>query len=344
MNRMTQPEGAGRGSSVRPTLSATVAIPTRNRGPMIEECLRSVLALDRKNVHILVIDQSTDDETRRAVEAVSMEDPRVSILSTNTVGASISRNLAASTTASDVIAFTDDDCIVDAGWLDALLVEFADPRVVAVYGRTVPPGFTTRNGTEVAFKESTERRVYAGRVPPWHIGHGANMAVRRSALIHVGGYDLALGPGSPFRSGEDLDIAYRLEAAGGRLVYTGSAIAYHRDWRDWASRRGVERDYGIAAGAAFMKYLRCGDAYGARLFATWTWELGVRRIGAGLLKWRSVKPMYIGYCQLVYPWIGAARSLRLPIDRRTKVYAGHPMRWADRSVQPKPEPQTSPSR
>jgi hypothetical protein len=106
----------------------------------------------------------------------------------------------------------------------------------------------------------------------------------------------------------------------------------------------VERDYGIAAGAAFMKHLRCGDAYAARLFATWAWELGVRRLGAGLLKWRSVKPMYFGYCQLVYPWIGAARSLRLPIDRRTRVYAGHPMRWAERAVQPMPEPQASPSR
>jgi hypothetical protein len=157
------------------------------------------------------------------------------------------------------------------------------------------------------------------------------MAVRVSALVTVGGFDLALGPGGSFPAAEDLDLAYRLGAAGGRLVYTGSAVVYHRDWRDWASRQGIERGYGIGAGAAFMKYLRCGDAYGASLFAIWTWELGVRRLGAGLLKWRSVKPIYLGYCQLVYPWIGAAQSLRLPIDRRTKVYLGRPLRSSERA-------------
>lgn len=296
---------------------------------MIEDCLRSILALERKDLHILIVDQSTNDETRRSIEAVSMGDPRVSILSTDTVGISISRTLAVNATSSDVIAFTDDDCTVDAGWLDALMAEFADPQVVAVYGRTVPPGFTIRNGTEVAFKESRERRVYLGRVPPWHVGHGANMALRVSALVNVGGFDLRLGTGGPFPAAEDLDIGYRLVTAGGRLVYAGSAVAYHKDWRDWTSRRRIERGYGIGAGAAFMKYLRCGDLYGAKLFATWTWELGVRRVGAGLLKWRSVRPMYFGYCQLVYPWIGAVRSLRYSVDRRLIVY-----RDSDRAMRP----------
>lgn len=301
---------------------------------MIEECLRSILALDYQNLRILIIDQSTDDETRRSVAAVAIGDPRVSILSTDTVGISISRTLAANATTSDIIAFTDDDCTVDAGWLDALMAEFADPQVVAVYGRTVPPGFTTRNGTEVAFKESRERQVYAGRVPPWHVGHGANMALRMTALVNVGGFDLGLGTGGQFPAAEDLDMAYRLLAAGGRLVYSGRAVAYHKDWRDWTSRRRIERGYGVGAGAAFMKYLRCGDAYGAKLLATWIWELGVRRVGAGLLKWRSIRPMYFGYCQLVYPWIGAARSLRLPIDRTAKVYERQSIKLAERTAQP----------
>jgi cellulose synthase/poly-beta-1,6-N-acetylglucosamine synthase-like glycosyltransferase len=338
MDQMTELEPAERGvsSSIIPrTLTATVAIPTRNRGAMIEECLRSILALNRKDLRILVIDQSTDDKTRLSVESVSNGDPRVAIVSTVTVGISISRTLAASATTTDVIAFTDDDCTVDAGWLDALMAEFADPRVVAVYGRTVPPGFTTRNGTEVAFKESRERQVYSGRVPPWHVGHGANMALRMTALAEVGGFDLGLGTGGPFPAAEDLDIGYRLMRAGGRLVYAGSAVAYHKDWRDWTSRRRIERGYGIGVGAAFMKYMRCGDLYGAKLFATWTWELGVRRVGAGLLKWRSVRPMYFGYCQLVYPWVGAVRSLTFPIDRAMMVYLDlSPRRPSDRAVRP----------
>src|ERR1700674_2612312 len=301
-------------------LTATVVIPTRNRGRMVEECLRSMMALHHKDLRILVIDQSTDDETRASAEAIAVGDPRVTIVRSATVGASVARNLAAELTTSDIIAFADDDCAVDPGWLDALLREFRDPRVVAVYGRVIPPGFTTRNGTEIAFKESLERTEFSGHVPPWHVGHGASMALRRSALAAIGGFDVRLGPGASFHAAEDLDLAYRLVSSGGRLVYTGAAIAYHKAWRDWPARRQIERSYGIGAGAAFMKYLRCGGIYGAKLFAKWAWELGVRRVGAGLLKWKSVKPMYLGYCQLLYPWLGAFRSLGFSIHRRTVVY------------------------
>ena len=296
---------------------------------MIEDCLASVLALERRDIQIMVIDQSTDDETRRSAEAVAGGDPRVAIIHSDTVGVSEARNLAVALTTSDVIAFADDDCLVEPDWLDALLSEFEDPRVVGVYGRIVPPGFKTRNGTEIVFKESRDRQVFSGRVPPWYVGHGASRALRRSALAEIGGFDVHLGPGAALYAAEDLDSAYRLLAAGGRLVYTGRAVSYHKDWRDWSARRRRERAYGVGAGAVFMKHLRRGDAYGALLFATWTWELGVRRLGAGLHKWRSVKPMYLGYCQLVYPWIGAALSLRFPIDGGANVYTKRRERLAE---------------
>jgi len=287
---------------------------------MIEDCLRSVLALERRDIQVIVIDQSTNGETREAAQAIAKGDARVSIIKSEEVGVSAARNLAVQLTTSDIVAFADDDCIVEPGELDALMREFEDPRVVGVFGRIVPPGFTTRNGTEIVFKESRERQVFQGRIPPWYVGHGASRALRRTAVIALGGFDTCLGPGAPLRAAEDLDSAFRLLAAGGYLVYTGSAVSYHKEWRSWNQRRGRERAYGIGAGAVFMKHLRCGDAYGAVLYAKWTWELGVRRVGAGLLKWRSTRPMYLGYCQLTYPLIGMLQALRFPIDRERRVY------------------------
>ena len=72
-------------------------------------------------------------------------------------------------------------------------------------------------------------------------------------------------------------------------------------------RRRIEQAYGIGAGAAFVKYLRCGDLYGARLFATWTWELGVRRVGAGLLMlsaWSEQTPTSLRVAGLVIQGVG----------------------------------------
>jgi hypothetical protein len=108
--------------------------------------------------------------------------------------------------------------------------------------------------------------------------------------------------------------------AGKTVVYSADALAFHKHWKDWAAQRTMERAYGIGAGAQFAKYIRCGDIYGVRLLATWIWELGVRRVGAGLLKWRSTKTVYLGYCQLVYPWVGIFGSLRRPVDRTLLKY------------------------
>lgn len=298
----------------------TVAIPTRNRGALIVETLEALLSLESPDLEILIIDQSTNFETRDSVEAVAAGDPRVRYQSTATVGSSAGRNLAAKMSTSDVVAYTDDDCIVSDGWLNALAAEFRNPRVSAVYGRLLPWESRERTGVEVGFKAATERVEYSRRTPPWYIGHGGNMAFRRRDLLAAGGFDPLLGAGGLFGACEDPDIAYRLLAARKTVVYSPNALAYHKHWKDWRAQRRMERAYGIGAGAQFAKYIRCGDGYGLRLLATWIWELGVRRVGAGLLKWRSTKTVYLGYCQLVYPWVGIWSSLSRPVDRRLLTY------------------------
>jgi hypothetical protein len=82
----------------------------------------------------------------------------------------------------------------------------------------------------------------------------------------------------------------------------------------------MERAYGLGAGATSAKLVRSGDFYGFSILATWIWELGIRRFGAGLLKHRSKKVMYLGYCQLVYPCLGIVKSMGYRVDRERKMY------------------------
>lgn len=298
----------------------TVVVPTRDRAALLAGCLRSLLAVDYPHLEVIVVDQSATEETLRAVEEVGIADRQVRLIRMAPRGASAARNLGAHVSSAEIVAYTDDDCVVDASWVRGLVHEFADPAVGAVYGKLLSAEAAKPTGTEVAFKPTEGRGEFVGRVPPWYVGHGANMAVRRAALLDVGGFDPMLGAGALFGACEDPDITYRLLAAGWRAVYTGDALVYHRQWRSWRERRRTERRYGVGAGALFTKHLRMGDLYGLRLFATWTWELGVRRVGAGVLKWRNPRPIYLGYCQLVYPWLGITRSLRWPIDLDRQVY------------------------
>lgn len=298
----------------------SVVVPTRNRGTMIAQTLQTLIALDDSGMEIVVVDQSTNEDTCRCVETVAAGDPRVRLFATPSVGSSAARNLGARESRGEVVAYTDDDCIVTKGWLPALVQEFADERVSAVYGRLLPYEGGDRNGHEVGFKAGREKQEFTGKVPPWYIGHGGNMAFRRADLLAVGGFDPLLGAGGFFGACEDPDIAYRLLVAGKKIVYSPGAVAYHKHWKNWDAQRRMERNYGIGAGAMFAKYMRSGDGYGVRLAATWTWQLGVRRLGAGLLKWRSLETMYLGYCQLIYPWLGAWKSLSRQVDRQTLTY------------------------
>lgn len=302
-------------------LTFTVVISTRNRGPMIEPAIASLMALNHPSFEVVVIDQSSDSLTQEAVDRLSGGDLRVRYARSDQMGVARGRNDGLFLSRADVIAFTDDDCVVDPGWLSAIEAEMADPAIAGVFGRVLPDQAAVRTGIDLAVKDSQRRVEYAGKTIPWYIGHGANMAFRRADLIAVGGFDELLGPGGPLPSHEDGDLLYRLLASGRRVVFSPRSLVYHRQWRDWSERARTERAYGVGAGGQFTKYIRCRDSYGFRLFATWTWQLGVRRIGAGMLKWRSAKVMYLGYVQLVYPWIGVWRSLRYPVDPKRVVYA-----------------------
>lgn len=301
----------------------TVVVSTRNRGVMIEPALRSLMALDHRAFEIVVIDQSSDDNTGELVRSVSEADARIRYVRTEQVGLSRGRNAGIVAGRGDVIAFTDDDCVVDRGWLGAIEAEMRDAAVAGVFGRVLPDEHRGRSGIDLAFKDSQERAEYAGRAIPWHIGHGANMAFRRADLIDLGGFDEVLGAGGPLPSHEDGDMSYRMLASGRRLVFSPASLVYHRQWRSWDERKRTERAYGLGAGAQFTKYLRCRDISGFSLLATWMWQLGVRRLGAGILKWRSRKVMYLGLAQLVYPWVGARRSLRFAVDATRVTYVPH---------------------
>ena len=313
-------------------LNFSVVMSTRNRGAMIEPALRSLMALDHPAFEIVVVDQSSDDVTGDVVRRLSEIDSRIHYVRSDRIGTSCGRNLGIATSKGDVVAITDDDCVVDRAWLSSIETELLEPAIAGVLGRVLPHEYRGRTGVDLAVKDSHDRAEYVGKTIPWHIGHGANMAFRRPDLVAIDGFDEVLGPGKRLPSNEDGDLAYRMLASGRRLVFAPSSLVYHRQWRDWEERKRTERAYGIGAGGQFAKYIRCGDLYGLRLLATWIWQLGVRRLGAGLLKWRSRKVMYLGFTQLLYPWVGVWRSFRFGVDTARTIYLPEMALVSDRLV------------
>lgn len=243
----------------RPTPDATVAICTRERAGDLRRALVAARALSPAPAEVLVIDNApSSTATRRVVAEFGARyvcEPRR--------GLDYARNRALIEAHADLIAFTDDDAAPEPAWLGALLQPFADARVWCVTGLTLPLELETPAQEWFEryspFSRGFRRRIFDGtRHDPLAVGAvgaGANMAVRRSILTTLGGFDEALDAGTPTKSGGDHEMFGRILAAGHQIVYEPAAVSWHRHRRTWPELRDTLRGYGVGVFAIMMRRL-----------------------------------------------------------------------------------------
>jgi glycosyltransferase involved in cell wall biosynthesis len=163
----------------------------------------------------------------------------------------------------DLVAYTDDDCAPDAGWVNALTSPYADAEVAATTGLVMPLELETV--AQESFEAySANRRVFEPRLyrrsttPPSTggvAGIGANMSFRRTTLLDLGGFDPRFDGGTPTLSGGDTEMFARLLAAGGVIAYRPDALVWHRHRRDLEALRRVVFGYGAGVFAVLAKRL-----------------------------------------------------------------------------------------
>jgi GT2 family glycosyltransferase len=249
----------------------TIIVCTRDRTKELRRCLHALQQVTYHPVEIIVVDNApTGDATRVAVTALAHDDPRIRYTCEPRPGLSRARNHGVARARYDIVAFTDDDTMVDSGWPSAIAAGFAaDADAMCVTGLVATSALDT--GAERYFDsryswgEAFEPRRYdlavhrdPSRLYPFRaaiFGTGANFAVRRSALARLGGFDPLLGAGSPGRGGEDLDMFLRVILAGGRICYLPSALVWHRHRADTQALGEQIYSYGYGLGAYVAKHL-----------------------------------------------------------------------------------------
>jgi mycofactocin system glycosyltransferase len=186
-----------------------------------------------------------------SVRTITVDDGSQPPLPTATITLATNRGPAAARTAglaaveTDLVAFIDDDVEVPADWLADLIGHFDDDRVALVAPRVASRpgrGLIERIeeshspldlGDEPARIRVTTRVSY---VP------AAAIICRRSALEAVGGFDETL------RFGEDVDLVWRLDAAGWRCRYDPSVVVQHRPRATWSAWTRQRIDYASSSG------------------------------------------------------------------------------------------------
>jgi glycosyltransferase involved in cell wall biosynthesis len=254
-----------------PPPGVTVVVCTRDRPEALARCLASLVVQDYGRYQVMVVDNAPTTDGARQVVAGFESQLAVRYVKEPLPGLSRARNRAVSESTTEVLAWLDDDEVADPWWVTQLASEFSrDPTVGAVCG-SMPPAvlespaqiwFELWNGDMkgLAFRrhvfslETMDRRDAVYPLPPF--GSGGNMALRRKLISDLGGFDEALGAGSPAMAVEDTLAFSEILLSGSKLVYQPSAVIHH------STRYHVDdlrkQLYGYGAGiSAFYTALLC---------------------------------------------------------------------------------------
>jgi GT2 family glycosyltransferase len=297
--------------------AVSVIVSTRNRPDQIVDCLRSILANPGLDFELVVVDQSDDDVSRRAVEA-ALSDSRLRWLSSSTRGLSRSRNTAVAAARGAVLAFTDDDCRVPTDWVQGIRSIFdAQPDLGLVFGGVLLRPEDRARGFAAEFEPAGTRDYHRSFPDTW--GVGANMSIRRAVLDRVGSFDALLGAGAPFFAGEEIDVTIRALDAGYKVRLTDAIAVLHLGVREGAEAGRLIRGYGIGLGATFGKHVRLGTPGMAAVLARYV-AARSRHSLREVLKLNR----HPGFGLVAALLWGAGQSFMHPIDRRRAVFVGPP--------------------
>lgn len=221
-------------------MDISVVLCTYNRASLLNRALESLGRLDLPEdlqCEFVIVDNNSTDATKSVVEQFShTTDIPVVYSFEKKQGLSHARQNGIDKASGQIIAFTDDDVLVDRAWVNALWGAFQRTDAACVGGVVLPiwevdiPAWLTPDlYGELALLDMGEHEHTLDRPRIW----GANMAFRASVLKKHGGFDTRLGrTAGKLYAGEETDLMQRILDAGEKLLYCPSARVSHFIPRD----------------------------------------------------------------------------------------------------------------
>jgi GT2 family glycosyltransferase len=193
------------------TFDVSVVVATRDRPERLRAVLDALAAQSGVVFEAIVADDGSNEEA--ALAAPAGLDLCMLRLQTSR-GPAAARNAGWPLARAPLVAFTDDDCVPDPGWLGALLAAHRRAPAALLQGRTQPhPAELHRLG---AFSRS---QLVTGLGVNFQ---ACNIAYPRELLERVGGFDESFA-----HYGEDADLAWRALSLGAEAIFVPDALVHH---------------------------------------------------------------------------------------------------------------------
>lgn len=276
--------------------SISVVIPTCDRPDDLRKCLKSLSETDYENKTIIVVDNGSAADL---TYDVAMEFG-ARYVREKKQGLDFARNAGILAAQSVIIAFADDDVVVDRMWLRSMADAFMEDSAIAcVTGLTMPLELETEaqemfeGYCDGGLRRGYEKRVFSRLNLPssaaGKVGAGANMALRLSVLNEIGLFDEALDCGTPAKAGGDTDMFYRVLRHGYKICYEPRALSWHRHRRSIGELQRQLAGYSLAVYAFLTKCLiEYHDLQAIRAGAAWFKSHHVRNL---ILSFMGKHPM-----------------------------------------------------
>lgn len=234
----------------------SVVVCSYNGEKTLRGCLDSLMRLDYPDYEVIVVNDGSTDQTA----SIAAEFPQLVYIKQENRGLSVARNVGARQALGEIVAYTDDDCVVDADWLRYLVTAMEDQQVQAIGGPNITPDNDGWVARCIAASPGNPSHVMLDDQHAEHVP-GCNMAFRRSTLLGVGGFD------PQFRAaGDDVDICWRLLDANLPIGYAPGAMVWHHRRATVTAFGKQQKGYGRSEAMVHFKHPQRFGAFGR---STW---------------------------------------------------------------------------
>jgi glucosyl-dolichyl phosphate glucuronosyltransferase len=222
-------------------MDVTVCICTHDRPGYLSKCLEGLRrqTVGAERFDILVVDSASSGGVPAQIERMVRDIGNARLLRVEQAGISLARNVGAAEAHCDYIAYIDDDAVPAPDWVESILeaIGEADPPPALIGGRILPDWEAplpwwwppSLRGSLSIIEVEAKGEYRSAALPPGLEPYGANMVIRRAALRAIGGFGPHSGRiGEALLSDEEVQLAWRLQAAGHSARYDPQIVVRHQ--------------------------------------------------------------------------------------------------------------------
>lgn len=233
-------------------MELTIAICTYNRCELLRQTLESLLIAyvpDNNQIELIIVDNNSKDSTLEVTQNFILKSPfYTQYIFEKNQGLSFARNTAVRNASGDIIAFIDDDVIVDRYFIANLIKYYRDYKVSCIGGKILPnwecepPKWLTDGSYYyiLALIDHGNKAIYLTKPHLW----GANISFRKEIFTEYGLFNTTIGRKKKnLLGGEETELLNKLLKANRKILYAPDVMVRHFVQKERMTRKYFMRYY-----------------------------------------------------------------------------------------------------